>query len=139
MTRPLLALAAVLLLPFPVPIPIHATDAPEPMTTARGGIGVILSMRSADLGTVVRVFPNGPAAQAGIEAGDKIVRVDGKAVADLNAADSGKGAALAIQGEPGTSVAIVVVHQGTERALSLQRKLLGSFIPPPSPAPGPAP
>lgn len=68
------------------------------------GLGVELK---ADRGAllIVRVIPGSPAEQAGIQDGDRIVAVDGKATTDLSTDD----AAAMLTGEEGSLVRVTVV------------------------------
>lgn len=71
------------------------------------GIGVALQKKPQDsAATIMGVLPNGPAAQAKLQAGDKVTKVDGKSIETLSLAQT----ADVIRGEAGTSVKLDVVR-----------------------------
>ncbi|MCL2617948.1 MAG: S41 family peptidase [Defluviitaleaceae bacterium] len=74
------------------------------------GIGVRVQIDQADnLIRVLQVFPNGPSAAAGLEPGDKLVRVNGAYVSGSNFAE----AIAMLRGEPSTNVNVTVLRQHT--------------------------
>jgi len=83
------------------------------------GIGVRVDTATDGLPTVVSVFPNSPAAKAGIKAGDEIVSVDGTPTAARTLDD----VAGTIRGKSGTTVTVVVKADGTgpERTYTITR------------------
>jgi membrane-associated protease RseP (regulator of RpoE activity) len=93
----------------------------------RGRIGVTLD-RSC---TVSAVTPGSPAATAGIQAGDQMLRVDG---APYTKPDQ-------LIGDPGTKVVVVVARQGKEMPMIIYRKVVSGGMDqqaPPPPAAEPA-
>jgi serine protease Do len=73
-----------------------------------------LGLKEARGALVAEPQPNGPAIKAGIEAGDVIIAVDGKALADSRAL------ARMIGGmPPGTAVKLTVVRQGQEKIITV--------------------
>lgn len=87
------------------------------------GVGVHIGLRDGVL-TVIHVIPDGPAAQAGIEAGDRILAIDGASV---------KGRELAeivgqIRGQAGTEVDLFVQREADE----WHRKLKRASVPVPN-------
>jgi putative serine protease PepD len=79
---------------------------------AKGTIGITLSVSADGVlvpsvreVSVLKVTPEGPAAKAGIAAGDKVVEVDGKRVAGASALQL---APLAKGKRPGESVSVVL-------------------------------
>ncbi|MDH3593098.1 MAG: PDZ domain-containing protein, partial [Planctomycetota bacterium] len=74
---------------------------------------------------IVGVKPDGPAAEAGVQVGDKIVAVDGNTVADLWSSSDDGAAAVAdkIRGEPGTRVELRLLRaNGTQKSLLVERR-----------------
>lgn len=69
------------------------------------GIGIHVTMRN-NLVTVIAPIAGTPAYRAGIKAGDKIVKVDGKPTEDL------RDAVKRMRGPKGTTVVISVIRQG---------------------------
>ncbi|AMV40815.1 PDZ domain-containing protein [Planctomyces sp. SH-PL62] len=88
---------------------------PEEQLAPRGFLGLEWA-ESADAGAkavrVVRVLPDSPAARAGVEAGDALVRIDGKPVEDLGSARE------SLSGlRQGQAVELVVKRGGEEKTL----------------------
>lgn len=72
-----------------------------------GGVGIELGQKEGVL-TVIAPLKNSPAYKVGIQAGDKIVKID-----DMMSADIGIDAAITrIRGTPGTDVALTIVREG---------------------------
>jgi carboxyl-terminal processing protease len=83
-----------------------------------GGIGAVLSYDAATGGaSVERVLPEGPAAAAGLRAGDVIGRVDGRSVRELGAV----GLRAALRGTIGSPVTVEFGRAGVERTVVLER------------------
>ena len=74
-----------------------------------GGIGVYMGFKNGGV-QVMSVMPDSPSEQAGLQAGDSIIAVNGTPVADI-AADE---VALKIRGESGTNVDLLVRREGEE-------------------------
>ena len=70
---------------------------------AYGGVGLVISLRDNAL-TVVSPMEDSPAFRAGILAGDKIVRIEGKSTDKMSLTDAVK----QLKGEAGTSVNIAI-------------------------------
>lgn len=87
----------------------------------RTGIGVQVRNAESDSGTpgmdVLLTVPGSPAEKAGLLAGDRIVAVDGRRVADLGY----DAAIVAIAGEVGTDVRITVLRDGKETDFTVTR------------------
>jgi C-terminal processing protease CtpA/Prc len=64
------------------------------------------------------VFPDGPAANAGMQVGDQLVQIDGKPVGTL--AD----ARARLPGHPGSVVSVTIVRNGgSPQVVAIQRQL----------------
>lgn len=79
-----------------------------------GGIGVEIDVRDGWL-TVHGVMAGSPADRAGLQPGDRFLRVAGRAARDLPIAD----AVRIMRGEPGTSVEVHVRRDGEEEAVQV--------------------
>ncbi|MEW6647091.1 MAG: CFI-box-CTERM domain-containing protein, partial [Pseudomonadota bacterium] len=98
-----------------------------------GGVGMELQFDTADtLPVVVRTFPAGPAEQAGVHAGDRILAVDGQTVRGLRNVEVIK----RLRGEPGTSVAVRIERNGMPEELTLTRADLAAMVAPQQAAAG---
>lgn len=82
-----------------------------------GGIGAELGKRN-DKVTVIRPLENSPAARAGVQAGDVIVGINGKAVATQTVDEVVK----KIRGEVGTTVKLAVDREGEIKDISVTRE-----------------
>jgi carboxyl-terminal processing protease len=74
-----------------------------------GGLGIEITMRD-DVLTVVAPIDGTPAWRAGIQPGDRIVKIEGLATKDMSLADAVK----KMRGPKGTKVTITVVREGTK-------------------------
>jgi len=72
-----------------------------------GGLGIEITLRD-DILTVVSPIEGTPAYRAGLQAADRIVKIDGLATKDMQLADAVK----KMRGKPGTKVTISVVREG---------------------------
>lgn len=79
------------------------------------GVGILVGATEEGL-NVVQVYEDGPAYEAGMKAGDLIIRVDGKTPESLDDAVS------KMKGKEGTDVTITVDRDGTEIDLKMTRK-----------------
>lgn len=81
-------------------------------------VGIGVTIQTAEEGyPIQKVAEGGPAAEAGLLAGDIIVAVDGTRVAGMDA-DAGK---ALVQGKAGTKVEITVKRGGTEMTFTVTR------------------
>jgi len=76
------------------------------------GIGIEITVRDNVL-TVVSPIEGSPAYKAGMQAGDKIIKIDGKVAADMTLPEAVK----SIRGEKGTKVTLTVMREGAEKPL----------------------
>lgn len=88
------------------------------MVGSYDGIGLRVTVMDEDnMITVVNAFKDGPAAEAGIVSGDKIIRVNGEDV-DGSMLDE---AVNKMRGEPGTSVTITILRDGEIKDYTMAR------------------
>lgn len=76
------------------------------------GIGIEITVRDNVL-TVVSPIEGTPAYKAGFQAGDKIIKIDGKLAADMTLPEAVK----SIRGEKGTKVTLTVMREGVDKPL----------------------
>ena len=76
------------------------------------GIGVEITVRDNVL-TVVSPIEGTPAYKAGMQAGDKIIKIDGKIAADMTLPEAIK----SIRGEKGTKVTLTIMREGADKPL----------------------
>lgn len=83
-----------------------------------GGVGIEMAQKEGVL-TVIAPLKNSPAYKAGMQAGDKIVKIDDKLSADMSTDEAIK----FIRGAPGTTVVLTVVREGLSepKAFSIVR------------------
>ena len=77
-----------------------------------GGIGIEIGVRDGVL-TVIAPMEDTPAAAAGIEAGDKIVKIDGAVTRDLSLDDAVK----KLRGDVGTKITLTCLREGVDKLL----------------------
>jgi len=87
-----------------------------------GGIGIVITVQKGIL-TVISPIEGTPAYQAGVFAGDKIIKVDGAPTQDLMLWQAVK----MMRGPKGTTVVITVVREGTPKPIDF--KLVRDIIP----------
>jgi carboxyl-terminal processing protease len=94
-------------------------------TDAFGGLGLQLDIAEGLL-RVVTAMPGTPAARAGLQSGDLIVRLDDHPVRGMALDD----AVTRIRGEPGTPIALTIrrVERGEEFSVSLVRESIGTQV-----------
>ena len=85
------------------------------------GVGIEITVRDNFL-TVVSPIEGTPAYKAGIQAGDRIIKIDGKPTPDMTLPE----AVRSIRGERGTNVNLTVMREGADKALefTLTRDLI---------------
>ncbi len=84
-----------------------------------GGLGIEITLRD-DILTVVSPIEGTPAHRVGIQAGDRIVKIDGLATKDMQLSDAVK----KMRGKPATKVMISIVREGWSepRDFEIQRE-----------------
>jgi carboxyl-terminal processing protease len=95
--------------------PAENTSFEEDIRGSFGGVGIEIGIRN-DILTVISPLKGSPAEQAGIEAGDRIVEIDGKSTEGITT----DGAVQTIRGEVGTAVTLTVVREGAEAPIDIQ-------------------
>jgi carboxyl-terminal processing protease len=86
------------------------------------GVGIEITVRDNFL-TVVSPIEGTPAYKAGIQAGDKIIKIDGKVTADMTLPE----AVRSIRGEKGTKVKLTIMREGVDKPLDFT--LIRDLIP----------
>ena len=76
------------------------------------GVGIEISLRDNAL-TVVSPIEGTPAYNAGIKAGDKIIKIDDKPTSDMTLTDAVKN----IRGKKGTKVKLTIMREGADNSL----------------------
>jgi len=86
-----------------------------------GGLGIEITLRD-DILTVVSPIEGTPAFRAGLQPGDRIIKIDGLTTKDMQLADAVK----RMRGKPGTKVTISVVREGwaEPKDFEIQREVI---------------
>jgi carboxyl-terminal processing protease len=71
---------------------------------AFGGLGIVISMSKDNYITIVSPMDESPGFQAGVQTGDRIIRIDGRSTEKMSLQDAVK----SLRGDPGTDVRITV-------------------------------
>jgi carboxyl-terminal processing protease len=79
-----------------------------------GGVGIEVDVNDGWL-TVLHVMPNGPAARAGVQAGDRLLSIENSPARDLSIED----ALSRMRGEPGTQVHVQLRRRDVEAAIAV--------------------
>lgn len=72
-----------------------------------GGLGIVISIRDGQL-TIIRPMPDTPASNAGLMAGDRIVKINDESTMNMPLEE----AVQRLRGDPGTSVTVWIVREG---------------------------
>jgi carboxyl-terminal processing protease len=82
-----------------------------------GGVGISVGFDRANRGQLIVIspMPGTPAYEAGVLAGDVILKIDGKATDSLRMAE----AVDLIQGDPGQKVVLTVLHEGSKEPVDV--------------------
>jgi carboxyl-terminal processing protease len=89
--------------------PAKYTDLKSDTEGAFGGVGILVGMRDNVL-TVISPTEDSPAYKAGIQAGDKIIKIEGKSTEKIDMQE----AVRILRGLPGTEVTITVLRPGKD-------------------------
>lgn len=92
--------------------PVESKNFEEEISGSFGGVGMEIAVQDGLL-TVVAPLKGTPAANAGVEAGDKVVSIDGKTSIKMNSEE----AITLIRGEVGTPVVITFARKGVDEPL----------------------
>lgn len=86
-----------------------------------GGLGIEIGVKDGLL-TIIAPIEDTPAARAGLQAGDKIVRIESESTKNMNVMDAVK----RLRGEPGTKVTITVLRESVPepKTYTLTRELI---------------
>ena len=77
-----------------------------------GGLGIEITLRDGWL-TIITPIEDTPASRAGLEPGDRIVKINGKSTKNITL----MGAVKKLRGKPGTTVHITVMRRGAKKFL----------------------
>ncbi|MFN2382180.1 MAG: S41 family peptidase [Guyparkeria sp.] len=77
-----------------------------------GGLGIQVGMKDRVL-TVIAPIDDTPAKRAGLEAGDKIIRIDGELTQDMDLEDAVK----RMRGKPDTDIDLTIAREGEKKPL----------------------
>lgn len=97
---------------------INAEEYKHFMKSSRGkfgGVGISISIDRARQIYVVSPIVGTPAYEAGIEAGDLILKIDGKTTENMSL----KTAIEMIQGDPGQKITLTVLHENAEKPVDV--------------------
>jgi carboxyl-terminal processing protease len=88
--------------------PVKYTELKNDTEGAFGGVGIVVGMRDNML-TVISPMEDSPAYKAGILAGDKIVKIEGRSTEKISMPEAVK----KLRGEPGSEVALSILRPGS--------------------------
>lgn len=95
--------------------PTEFSDLQKSMASEYEGIGVEMGFKNNQI-VVITPFPNSPAIQAGVKAGDYIIKIGDELTTGMDLSE----AAMKIRGEKGTSVKLTFLHEGEEKPYELE-------------------
>ena len=97
----------------------------DAMSNSYVGVGITISVREDEQGLdILEVTPNGPAQEAGVQAGDQLVAVDGTDIRGMTVSEVSD----LVKGKEGTSVALTLIRGEEELKLSVERKRIESVV-----------
>ncbi|UCD34248.1 MAG: S41 family peptidase [Nitrospiraceae bacterium] len=79
-----------------------------------GGLGIQIGIKDNML-TIIAPIEDTPADKAGVQAGDKIIKIDGESTKDISLVD----AVARLRGPKGTSVTITIMREGLEEPMDI--------------------
>jgi carboxyl-terminal processing protease len=88
-----------------------------------GGIGIQIEMDDAGTLRVLSPLVGTPAYRAGLQAGDRILEIDGESTEGIHTLDD---VVNKLKGEPGTSVTVTILHPNAEepKQITLEREVI---------------
>ncbi len=84
------------------------------------GIGASIKIEEDGGNTIAEVYENSNADKAGLQVGDKVIKVDDKDVTKLNSSELSK----LVRGKSGTTVSITVLRNDLEKTFKIKRKIV---------------
>ena len=100
--------------PYTVYYPESQIEEFKLMTTGQyGGIGALIQQYGNDV-VISEPYENSPAAEAGLLAGDRILKINNQSTDGKNSND----VSTILKGEPGTNISIEVQRQGTDKPIT---------------------
>ena len=94
------------------------------MSNSYVGVGMTIQALEAGGFEVVKVEPNGPAAEAGVENGDVVIGVNGEDVTGLTTTEL----SAIVKGKAGTTVDVTFTREGEERTLTIPRREIQTVV-----------
>lgn len=96
-------------------------DHVEQMNNSYVGVGITIQVAEDGTGFLIRdVEKTGPAAEAGLQAGDVIVAIEGQSAAGMTTTDAG----ILVKGEEGTTVDMTIRRAGEEIPFTVERRVV---------------
>ena len=99
-------------------------DYQDRMSNSYVGVGMTIQALEAGGFEVVKVEPNGPAAEAGVENGDVVIGVNGEDVTGLTPTEL----SAIVKGKAGTTVDVTFTREGEERTLTIPRREIQTVV-----------
>jgi carboxyl-terminal processing protease len=96
----------------------------EQMTNSYVGVGMIVQLNEEGYVTNLRVEEGGPAKEAGVQAGDTLIAVEGQDIKGLDIDETKN----RVRGEEGTRVSVTVLREGKELTLEVERRLVETQV-----------
>ncbi len=85
------------------------------------GIGVTIQVEEENPGfAIIKVNEGGPAEEAGLQVGDRIIAVDGTDIREMTSTETSS----LVKGKEGTFVDITVIREGAELTISVERRTI---------------